>query len=114
MYGSRDNSDIIITSITVIAVIIGAVIGFSKCNGGDHKSAEHEFRKWAKDLRMDYDGMSCNGHDSDGDGYVSCTYMVNGEPHTVECAGAFNMQHGCRTPKPVLRASTTVINNSRR
>ena len=105
MHGLRDSSDITITVITIIAIIIGGIIGFSKCNGGDHKSAEREFRQWAKELHMDYDGMSCNGHDSDGDGYVSCTYMLDGVPHTVECAGA---------PKPVLRASTTVINNSRR
>ncbi len=53
-------------------------------------------------------------HDSDGDGYVSCTYMFNGEPHTVECAGAFNMQHGCRTPKPMLRSTVNVHSSSRR
>ena len=114
MYGSRDNSDITITIITIILIVVGGIIGFSKCNGGDHKSAEREFKAWAKDLHMGYDGMTCNGHDSDGDGYVSCTYMVDGEPHTVECAGAFNMQHGCRTPKPMLRSTVNVHSSSRR
>ena len=104
------------TSITIIIFIvaaIGSVIAFSKCSGGDHKSAEQEFTAWANALKLKHDGVVCNGHDSDGDGYVSCTYTVNGEARTVECASSFNMQHGCREPKPMLR-STTTINNSRR
>ena len=40
MYRSRDNSDIAITVITLILIVVGGIIGFSKCNGGDHKSAE--------------------------------------------------------------------------
>lgn len=94
-------------------ITIAAAVGFSKCNGGDHKSAEREFKKWAKELRLKYDGESCNNHDSDGDGYVSCTYTVDGEARTVECAGSWTMQSGCRAPKPVLRTSTAVINSNR-
>ena len=106
----NDNSPL--TAVLIILfLVVGGAISFNKCNVSDHKSAIKEFHAWAKELSLKYEGAACNGHDSDGDGYVSCTDMIGGEAHTVECAGAWNMQHGCRAPKPVLR--TTVVNNSR-
>lgn len=99
MYSSSESSDGLAAVLVVIIVAVVAVIGFMKCSGADHRSADVEFRKWAKDLKIQYDGEVCNNHDGDGDGYVSCTYTVGGVPHTVECAGSFNMQHGCREPK---------------
>jgi hypothetical protein len=110
----NDNSKGGAAVITIIFFLIAGAVGLNKCNGADHKSANEEFKNWAKELKLAYDGVSCNGHDSDGDGYVSCTYMVDGEAHTVECAGSWNMQHGCRAPKTVLRTSTTVINSNNR
>lgn len=95
----NDNTESI--AVVVILVIFAAigVVSYSKCSGGDHKSAEHEFKSWAKALDLKYDHATCNNHDGDGDGYVSCTYTVDGAPTTVECAGSWTMQSGCRTPK---------------
>ncbi len=99
--------------VAIIAILLGGWwISAAKCVA-DHHSAEKEFKSWAKSLGLEYKGEVCNNHDSDGDGYVSCNYtMPDGSVHTVECAGSFNMQHGCRAPKPVLRSETTVINSS--
>ena len=90
-----------IGAIIFMAIIVGGIlaISFSKCNGGDHKSAEKEFRNWAKALDIKYDAAQCNNHDGDGDGYVSCTYTIDDAINTVECAGSWTMQSGCRTPK---------------
>lgn len=108
----HDNDGLPVWIIIIIFAICG-LVGWAKCGGADHHSAEKEFKVWAKGLGLDYKGEVCNNHDSDGDGYVSCTYSLpDGSVHTVECAGSFNMQHGCRAPKPVLRSETTVINSS--
>lgn len=106
------NEDTLGAVIGLIVLLIFGGVAIAKCSGSDHRTAETEFRSWAKALNIKYEGASCNNYDSDGDGYVSCTYAVNGEPHTVECAGSWNMQHGCRTPKAVLRSTTNVYNSS--
>jgi hypothetical protein len=87
----------------VLAVVVFGGIGYSKCSGGDHHSAAKEFNVWAKSLDLKYDHVTCNGHDGDGDGYVSCTYTVDGEINSIECAGSWSMQRGCRTPKAIIR-----------
>lgn len=112
--GNYDSGNGGIFIVAIIVLILGGWgISAAKCGGADHHSAEKEFKVWAKGLGLDYKGEVCNNHDSDGDGYVSCTYSLpDGSVHTVECAGSFNMQHGCRAPKPVLRSETTVINSS--
>lgn len=112
-YHGDSNGGGFIVAIVIALMLGGWGIGAAKCSGADHHSAEKEFKSWAKSLGLEYKGEVCNNHDSDGDGYVSCNYtMPDGSVHTVECAGSFNMQHGCRAPKPVLRSETTVINSS--
>jgi hypothetical protein len=56
-------------------------------------------------LQMGMKGTAiCAGYDSDGDGYVSCPYRVEGdnEIHALECAGSLTLNHGCRVPKATL------------
>lgn len=103
-YNDNSTEAATVTILLVIVAIVGA-ISYSKCSGGDHKSAEHEFKAWAKSLDLRYDHATCNNHDGDGDGYVSCTYTVDGHPMTVECAGSWTMQSGCRTPKMRVQAT---------
>jgi len=61
--------------------------------------AEEQFAAYANSLGIEYDHVVCNTVDSDGDGYISCTYSVNNDLHQIECAGAYNFQQGCRLPK---------------
>lgn len=95
----HDNSSPLLLIFVLLAVVVGLGLKFAKCSGADHEAAEREFRTWARSLKLEHEAVSCNGHDGDGDGYVSCTYTAGGQPHTVECAGAYNMQRGCREPK---------------
>ncbi len=61
--------------------------------------AEKQARRWAKDMGISVKKISCNGSDSDGDGYVSCSFNADGKITTYECAGAYNLNQGCRVPK---------------
>lgn len=67
-----------------------------------HKSAaEEEAAKWADTL---YPGkphtQMCVAKDTDGDGYVSCTVVIDGgAPIARECAGRWTTNEGCREPK---------------
>ena len=85
--------------VTLLILALFGTCWFAKSMGSDHASAEKEFVRWAKEMNMD--------------SYVSCSYMLNGEPHTVECAAAFNMQHGCRNPKMVLRNTNVNVNSTK-
>jgi len=108
---SSDNSIPLWISLVILALF--GVCYFAKSTGGDHHSAEKEFVKWSREMKLETSGHSCNNHDSDGDGYVSCSYMLNGEPHTIECAASFNMQSGCRYPKPVFKNTNVNYNRSK-
>lgn len=67
----------------------------------DHEAAIKEFLQWSKQMDIDkkITGYSCVDKDTDNDNYVSCTYVLDGNQYPVECAGAWNFQHGCRIPK---------------
>lgn len=69
-------------------------------NTGPSKAeAEKQAKRWAKEMGINVKKISCNGSDSDGDGYVSCSFNVDGVVATYECAGAYNLNNGCRVPK---------------
>lgn len=107
-YGNSDNN-VAQAIIILFVMVVGGFITCSKMTGADHRSAESEFRAWAKKLNLEYQGESCNNHDSDNDGYVTCSYTdKNGEMHSVECAGSWSFQSGCRMPKPTLRVTNHV------
>ncbi len=71
-------------------------------SGSNKEKAETEAKAFAKALGMDLKGVQCNKHDTDGDGYVSCTFNLGkGNVQTFECAGKDVIQDntGCREPK---------------
>jgi hypothetical protein len=111
-YTNSSDSSIPLWLILVILSLLG-VCYFAKSTGGDHYSAEKELLKWSKEMKLDTSAHSCNNYDSDDVGYVSCTYMLNGEPHSIECTASFNMQSGCRYPKPVLKNTNVNYNRSK-
>jgi hypothetical protein len=89
------------------AFILVAGIGYAGCqacynySGANKDKAEQEARDFAKSLGMDLKGVQCNKHDTDGDGYVSCTFNLGDSVQTFECAGKNVIQDntGCREPK---------------
>lgn len=95
----------------VVVAILGAfatIVTFgcvSACSGPEQKNAaKAEAAVWAKDLGIEYTGISCNDYDSDHDGYVSCTIALKSEEtKQIECRGAYSFGHGCRDPKLSIR-----------
>lgn len=85
-------------------IICGALL--FTCFSCSHRSAaEAEAREWASSMypRRDH-AVSCVGADTDGDGYVSCTVVVDGgDPKPLECAGRWTWNSGCRVPKAMLQ-----------
>lgn len=111
--------------IVVVLLLVGGLVvcGLKQTAqlGQNRNVAETELRRWAASLDIPIHAGVCNDADSDGDGYVSCTYKIEGEPvgttHQVECAAAWNFQHGCREPKihvPATSTSVQVETRSRR
>lgn len=69
---------------------------------GLHKTAaEDNARQWAKDVDLPLERAVCNARDTDGDGYVSCTFHVGDDIRTYECNGwtLVMPSEGCREPK---------------
>lgn len=88
-----------------LAMLAGTCLNYS---GANQTAAKQNAVKFAKELNKagtDAKLLHCDKHDSDGDGYVSCAFMFDGQPHTWECAGQSYIQAntGCREPKLSLR-----------
>lgn len=76
---------------------------------GAHKTvAEGEAKAFANELGLPMKTVTCRTKDTDGDGYVSCTFMLeDGSTDDYECAGARSTGNlirnsGCRKAKGVL------------
>jgi prepilin-type N-terminal cleavage/methylation domain-containing protein len=93
--------------VTIVSVVFVGVIAAS-CAGPEQKnSAKKEAAQWAKELGIEYSGISCADYDSDNDGYVSCTIATkNGDTKPIECRGAYSIGHGCRDPKLNIRGTS--------
>lgn len=87
----------------VVAVPLGLIAAGPNLLGWNKSEAEEHARTWAKETQVDLKSVSCNGVDTDGDGYVSCSFHFEGVtvPSTFECAGwtLLKVHSGCREPK---------------
>lgn len=97
-----------------IVVFVGLLGGVCVCgnwhdwNGANQHQAEKHAKAFAAELvehGQDVELMHCDKHDTDGDGYVSCTFLFDGKPATWECAGEayIDRNTGCREPKMQVR-----------
>lgn len=85
--------------------------GCFNLTGANKEAAELNAKSFSKDLGLDLKGVTCNRHDTDGDGYLSCTFaFTDGTVRTFECAGKSIIQDnsGCREPKLKLPTQVTV------
>lgn len=92
--------------VLVFLLIVG--VGVTKCTAnltGLHKSvATKQANAFAQELGLDVEHVACVKQDTDGDGYVSCTFKFSdGSTQQFECAGAMNLNTGCRDPKINVR-----------
>lgn len=88
----------------IVSIVFIGVFAASCSDSGQRNAAKQEATQWAKDLGLEFTGISCADYDSDNDGYVSCTLaMKGGETKQIECRGAYSIGHGCRDPKLNIR-----------
>ena len=94
------------------AALIVAGVGYNWHNltGAHAKKAEQEALAYVAALRAagtTVTFVNCNGHDSDHDGYVACSFVVDGKPLTLDCAGKSWLQdnRGCKEYVAKLHAT---------
>ena len=79
--------------------------------GENQAKAGAEAAKYIKALQAagsDAKFVDCMQMDTDGDGYLACTIVVDGSPRTIDCAGkAFVFEnHGCKDYVAKLRVTS--------
>jgi len=90
--------------IAIVSIVFIGVFAASCSGSGQRNAAKQEATQWAKELNLEFTGISCADYDSDSDGYVSCTLaMKSGETKQIECRGVYSIGHGCRDPKLNIR-----------
>lgn len=93
---------LIVLSVVAIIAIIGMLF-LGGAMGWNKESAEKNAQVFISGLELDVDKLQCNGNDSDGDGYVSCTFkMKDGSTRQYECVGWSWFNEGCREPKMAI------------
>ena len=106
MYTKRKRFSLIEAFIGIGVIALGASFTLAGCGMMYNKpEAEQNAKLFVSELELDVDKVFCNGSDSDGDGYVSCTFkMKDGTTRQYECVGWSMFNEGCREPKMSVRA----------
>lgn len=102
-------NNIMYVSLAIIIGVFGLIIFSISCtacrniSGSSQRSAQENAESWAKDLELDVEHVKCNGIDSDGDGYVSCTFKLkDGRIENYECSSSY-LYDGCKAIIPKIR-----------
>lgn len=95
----------IITLITILALT-----GCYNLTGENLAQATKEAKAYAARATKagaDVKFVDCAAHDTDGDGYQACNFLVNGQPTTLDCASkAILVQnHGCKVYVAKMRGN---------
>lgn len=96
-------------TITLAALCI-TLSGCYNWTGANHAKAEQEAKAYAAKARKagaDISFLDCTKHDTDGDGYLACDFIVDGQPVTLDCAGKDLVQdnHGCKVYVAKMRVT---------
>lgn len=94
-------------------LLIGTILIMTGCHN-PHDVAVANFVDYANSLKIQYQSYNCNNWDSDGDDYISCSYVDSkDEIHQLECVGymVFSFNNGCRVPKMNVRINNTYTRN---
>jgi hypothetical protein len=94
-------------------ILLFCLSGCYNWTGANFKQAEKEAKFYAKEATKagaDVKFVSCMKYDTDHDGYLACSFLINGAPATLDCAGkAFFMQnHGCKEYVAKMRGTANI------
>lgn len=104
------NESPVFKGIVVVGMLmIFGLFGVAMCGttvnnvtGRSHDLAQSAAGKYLRETGIK-GKASCVNTDSDGDGYLSCSYVTeDGNIHPLECAGAMTLNEGCRPPKAII------------
>lgn len=89
------------TKIALLTVLLTGCHGVANTLGWHGDAARAHAEEWAQANGLEDGTIVCNSRDTDGDGYVSCSFKVGTDLRTYECAGwTLIVSHdGCREPK---------------
>lgn len=95
----------IVTAVALVVIgTLSIVVGARGCFGeADTEETKVQARQFGTDLGLKVVGVTCMTHDSDGDGYVSCTIRYEEstgiyKTMAIECAGGWAAPNirGCK------------------
>lgn len=90
-------------SLGIVGFLFGSMWQASYNWTGAHKArAEANAKAWSRQMGIGASTFQCVRKDTDGDGYVSCTFVMPDQSiRTMECAGEhfWVRNEGCREPK---------------
>jgi flagellar basal body-associated protein FliL len=96
---------IVVAMIGILGVVGSAMFGGNGCGlMGSSEAAKAEARRHAQELGWDVQGIACTGIDSDGDGYIACTVVLqDGSERNLECAsGGITWTSGCKRAPVIM------------
>lgn len=72
---------------------------FDSYSGRAHQRVQVRAEKFLNELNISHEAISCNSLDTDGNGYITCSYKSNDKIETIECSDSIYIESGCRTLK---------------
>lgn len=76
------------------ASAVGLLVCCANLNAGEQAAVEASAKQWAEKMGLKPRGSTCTAHDSDLDGFVSCSVAdESGQVHSLECSWTWG---GCR------------------
>ena len=85
----------------IALLVFGSLIfmAYDVLSGNAQKRVEVRAEKFLNTLKISHDVVSCNASDSDGDGYITCSFNFDGKIKTIECSDSIFLNSTCRNMK---------------
>lgn len=103
----------LLESMITIAIIGVFFVGFSMAAGrgcmNSSDSATQAATRYAGTFHPEWQSprVVCQGYDTDGNGYVSCTIGSNGhQPESIECPAVLSFNSECRITRLTIPTQT--------
>lgn len=92
----------IISFISMVIFVVGGIcFNIYSSVKGFKSEAEQTAKSYLNEMQVEYGHVSCVRNDTDGDGYISCTYKDKKRDKIISIECAYLVNEGCRLPKAV-------------